>query len=75
MGAPPLDPRDKIIITKARKGYHVQTSAVHPATGEHRVLDPEFQPSLVLARRLAAMISSATGFPVSEELEKGAAND
>lgn len=75
MGAPPLDPRDMIIITVASGGYHVAVSAVHPATGEHRVLEPTFQPSLALARQLGAMLESAIGFPVHEELQAGAAND
>lgn len=75
MGAPPLDPRDRITITAAPGGYHVAISAVHPASGEHRVLEPDFQPTLALARKLAAMQGDCTGFPVYEDLQAGAAND
>lgn len=75
MGAPPLDPRDRITITAAPGGYHVTISAVHPASGEHRVLEPDFRKTLQWARKHAAILHKITTFPVYEDLPAGAAND
>lgn len=75
MGAPPLDPRDRVTITAAPGGYHVTISAVHPPSGVHRVLDPTFWPTLAAARAQAKIIHDCTRYPVYEDLQAGAAND